>query len=112
MLTGLVLVSATAYPPKGTGVGIQGTAPSARTAGQLKACYERRLKVDPTLEGRIEVQWSVGDGVVVDKPTVTANSTNDAELADCVVKRIGRWTFPADVEGEMSYPFLFQLKKG
>jgi hypothetical protein len=83
----------------------------AKFSGQLQYCYEKQLKVVPTLEGRIEVRWSVANGAVVGKPTVTANSTNDAELADCVAQKIRRWTFPADVEGDMSYPFLFQLKK-
>lgn len=80
-------------------------------AGQLQYCYEKQLKVVPTLEGRIEVGWAVKGGVVTGKPFVMSNTTNDAELADCVTQKIRRWTFPADVEGDMSYPFLFQLKK-
>jgi hypothetical protein len=83
----------------------------AKFAGQLQYCYEKQLKVVPTLEGRIEVGWSVAGGAVTGKPYVVSNTTNDAELADCVTQKIRRWTFPADVEGDMSYPFLFQLKK-
>jgi hypothetical protein len=82
-----------------------------RYAGQLQYCYEKVLKVDTSLEGRIEVSWSVGGGVVTGMPVVITNSTNNAELADCVVKKIRRWEFPPDVEGEMSWPFLFQQKK-
>ena len=80
-------------------------------AGQLQYCYEKQLKVTPTLEGRIEVKWTVSGGVVTGKPFVTENTTSDAELAECVTQKIRRWTFPADVDGDLSWPFLFQQKK-
>lgn len=82
-----------------------------RYSGQLQYCYEKVLKIDPTLDGRIEVRWKVADGLVVGMPVILANTTNNAELADCVVKKIRRWEFPQDVKGDMSWPFLFQQKK-
>lgn len=89
----------------------QVTATVKRYAGQLQYCYEKVLKVDPTLEGRVEIGWSVAGGVVRGMPFVIANTTESGELADCVVKKIRRWEFPPDVEGEMSWPFLFRSKK-
>jgi hypothetical protein len=80
-------------------------------SGQLQYCYEKVLKVDTTLEGRIEVSWSVKGGLVTGEPVLVSNTTGNAELADCVVKKIRRWEFPPDVEGDMSWPFLFQQKK-
>jgi hypothetical protein len=79
-------------------------------AGQLRYCYESVMKTDPTLEGRVEVRWTVAAGRVVGSPYVIANTTTSGELADCIVKKIRRWDFPADVEGDMSFPFLFQPK--
>ncbi|MEQ1570476.1 MAG: AgmX/PglI C-terminal domain-containing protein, partial [Myxococcota bacterium] len=81
-----------------------------RYQGQLMYCYEKVLKVDTSLQGRIEVSWSVAGGAVTGMPVIISNSTGDAELADCVVKKIRRWVFPPDVEGDMSYPFVFQPK--
>lgn len=83
----------------------------AKFSGQLQYCYEKQLKAVPSLEGRIEVGWSVANGAVTGSPYIISNTTGDAELADCVTKKIRRWTFPADVEGDMSWPFLFQQKK-
>ncbi|MBX2800302.1 MAG: AgmX/PglI C-terminal domain-containing protein [Myxococcales bacterium] len=80
-------------------------------SGQLTYCYEKRLKVVPTLEGRIEVGWSVSGGSVVGSPYIIFNGTGDAELADCITKKIRRWSFPQDVDGELSWPFAFQAKK-
>lgn len=83
----------------------------SKFSGQLQYCYEKQLKAVPSLEGRIEVGWSVSNGLVTGSPYIISNTTGDAELADCVTKKIRRWTFPADVEGDMSWPFLFQQKK-
>lgn len=82
-----------------------------RYSGQLQYCYEKVLKVDPSLDGRIEVQWSVTSGLVTGMPVIISNTTSNAELADCVVKKIRRWEFPKDVQGDMSWPFLFQQKR-
>jgi len=83
----------------------------SRYSGQLQYCYEKVLKVDTSLEGRIEVSWTIKGGTVSAEPVIISNSTGNAELADCVVKKIRRWEFPPDVEGDMSWPFLFQQKK-
>lgn len=82
-----------------------------RFSGQLQYCYEKQMKVNPSLEGRIEVGWTVTGGAVSGAPYIIANTTGDSALADCVTGKIRRWTFPADVEGDMSWPFLFQQKK-
>ncbi|MEO0602029.1 MAG: AgmX/PglI C-terminal domain-containing protein, partial [Myxococcota bacterium] len=82
-----------------------------RYSGQLTYCYEKRLKAVPTLEGRVEVVWNVVAGKVDGMPVVVVNGTGDAELADCIVKKIRRWSFPSDVDGELSWPFAFQAKK-
>ncbi|MEZ4235973.1 MAG: AgmX/PglI C-terminal domain-containing protein [Myxococcota bacterium] len=79
-------------------------------AGQLRYCYESILKTDPTLEGRVEVRWTVQGGKVVGVPYVVANTTGSGELGECVVRKIRRWEFPPDAEGDMSFPFLFQQK--
>ena len=81
-----------------------------RYAGQLKYCYEKRLLENPNLEGRVEIGWSVLDGKV-EGLYVVSNSTGDGELADCIMKKVRRWTFPADISGDIpSWPFVFTAK--
>ena len=82
-----------------------------RYSGQLTYCYESRLKVIPSLGGRIEVGWVVEGGTVRGAPFVVVNNTGDAELADCIAKKIRRWEFPADVNGDLTWPFVFQTKE-
>lgn len=116
---GSVAVAVTVKPKVSTGSGSvastgdenQIKATVSKFSGQLQYCYEKQLKIVPTLEGRIEVGWTVANGAVTGTPYIRENTTGDAELADCVVKKIRRWTFPADATGDMSWPFLFQQKK-
>ena len=78
-----------------------------RYAGQLKYCYERRLKEVPSLEGRVEVGWYVAGGEV-EGLTIVLNTTRDDALGDCIKNKIRRWQFPEDVEGDVSWPFVFK----
>jgi hypothetical protein len=80
-----------------------------RYAGQLKYCYEQRLKANPDLEGRVSLTWTVEGGTVIDV-YVGANNTGDSTLADCMARKVKRWKFPADVEGEITWPFVFRAK--
>jgi hypothetical protein len=73
--------------------------------GQIQACYEAQLKADPTLKGRVEVQWNIVNGRVT-SAKVFANSTGNAALANCIVDRVRRWTFPKEIEMDVLYPFV------
>ncbi len=74
--------------------------------GQIKYCYERRLKENPSLAGRVEVQWNISDGRVT-SASLFANTTGDDELGRCIIAKIKKWRFPADqVEGEVIFPFV------
>jgi hypothetical protein len=81
-----------------------------RYQGQLKYCYEQRLKANPNLEGRVELSWYVSGGSVSDV-FVSSNNTGDNPLADCMVGKVKRWRFPNEVEGDITWPFVFRAKK-
>lgn len=90
------------------GCAAHGLGGGRRHAGELQACYEAALVADPELAGRLEVVWSVRDRRVASGPVVVANDTGSDTLASCVQARIAAWRFPKGVEGEVSFPFLFQ----
>ena len=77
--------------------------------GQLKYCYEKSLKANPQLRGRVEVEFNVKNRRVT-SASVFANTTGDAEFANCIVGKIKRWKFPDSVEGQILYPFIFSPK--
>ncbi len=77
--------------------------------GQLQYCYEQQLRANPSLAGRVEVEWFVRDRRVT-SATVFANTTSNAALGECIVGKIRRWRFSTEVEGEILYPFVFSPK--
>ncbi len=92
--------------PQGSPEATRVAASVKRYYGQVKTCYERRLKEIPSLAGRVEVEFVVDRGrasgfLVLD------NSTRDQELEDCIVHSMQYWQFDADiVDFPVSYPFV------
>ncbi len=80
-----------------------------RYAGQMKYCYEQRLKKNSSLEGRVELGWYVQNGRVTD-PYIVSNGTGDDELAKCMISKLKRWRFDSSIEGDVQWPFVFRPK--
>jgi len=77
-----------------------------RQIGQIKACYERSLKSNPNLQGRMELDFAVEGGQVL-AASVIANETGDEALATCVVRQVTRWRFPDEVTADITWPLIF-----
>jgi hypothetical protein len=80
-----------------------------RALGGIKACYERALRRNPTLGGRVSVVFTVGGGGRVVSASAT-NNTVAPEVGTCIVGRIRSLRFPPPQGGNVtfSYPFFFQ----
>ena len=75
----------------------------------MQACYERQLRSDPTIEGRLVVRFTITPDGDVAIAIITENDTSDSDLGDCVLAELRRMTFPeSDTSIEVTYPFLFQ----
>ena len=73
-------------------------------SGQVKYCYEQRLKENPNISGRIAVEVSIAGGRVT-SAVVVENSTGDSALESCVTRKIRSWRFSAEAEGDIYLPF-------
>ncbi len=76
----------------------------------IKACYEKQLRRNPTLKGKVTVQFTIQERGNVTGISVTTNTTNDPQLAQCVTQTVGRFRFNPGPEGgsvTFSYPFVF-----
>lgn len=74
-----------------------------RNQRHIRSCYERRLHDHPGLDGRVALDITVAAGKVT-AATVAENTTRDEPLASCIVQRVRRWEFPADVSDEIHLP--------
>jgi TonB family protein len=79
---------------------------------QVRACYERRLKVNNILQGELRVKLKVGANGKVVLANVSG-SMNDAEVNSCVRKLATSWSFQPPSGGTcavVQVPFQFSPK--
>jgi hypothetical protein len=81
----------------------------SKRASQLQYCYEEQLRADTDLSGRVEVYWNIAGGRIT-AVNVEVNTTGNDSLANCIVKKVKRWRFDADVNGPVTCPFVFRKK--
>lgn len=78
--------------------------------GAVKACYERALKRNPNLSGKVVVHWTITAAGTVSSVDIEQDTLGDNEVSSCIKSLVARWRFPAPSGGavEVSFPFLFQ----
>lgn len=54
-------------------------------AGQARRCYERALRLNPSLQGRMTINVTVGSNGQVCSASIGSNSLGDQSVATCVV---------------------------
>ena len=81
-----------------------------RRMGAVRACYERELKRNPKLGGKIVVRFVIGANGAVTEAEIESNSMGDDAVGECIVLNLKRFRFAAPEGGsvEVSYPFVFQ----
>lgn len=78
--------------------------------GAIKSCYERELRRNPTLQGKVTVEFTIEQSGTISKARATENTTGDAAVASCVVNAVKAFRFNPGPEGgsvTFSYPFVF-----
>jgi TonB family protein len=77
--------------------------------GAVKACYERALKRNPNLSGKIKVRWTITAAGTVSGVDIADDSMGDSEVSSCIKQLVARWRFPAPSGGsvEVEFPFVF-----
>jgi TonB family protein len=75
----------------------------------LRMSYEKFLKRDPALAGKITVRFTIGASGTVSAVTILENSTSNTELEHEILSKIRMWQFEAIPEGDVTvtYPFVF-----
>jgi TonB family protein len=78
--------------------------------GAIKACYERALKRNPNLSGKVKVRWTITAAGTVSAVEIEEDSMGDNEVSSCIKGLVSRWRFPAPSGGSVDvvYPFVFQ----
>ncbi|MCB9476027.1 MAG: TonB family protein [Deltaproteobacteria bacterium] len=81
-----------------------------RYLGGIRSCYERELKADPTLTGKVGVNFTISSAGGVSACSVTSSTVASSAVSDCVCRRIMRWNFDPPEGGgspSVNYTFIF-----
>ena len=79
--------------------------------GQVKACYERRLKVNSFLEGKLDLNIDVSSVGRVTDISVNSDTLGDTQMLSCVKTAIRSWEFPKPKGGRVIIGKAFSFKK-
>lgn len=81
----------------------------ARAAG-IKFCYESELQRDPSLAGKVVLNWIINPEGAVSRVYVVSSSLNSRKVEDCMLRQVRRWTFTKPEGGQCSvnFPFVFR----
>ncbi len=77
--------------------------------GGIRYLYNRELRKNPDLEGKLTVSITISPEGLVSECHVTESSLEAPELVDAVLARIRKWTFPPVAKKPLTvtYPFVF-----
>lgn len=76
----------------------------------IQRCYETELRRNPSLQGKVTVQFTIVERGTVSAARATENTTGSPAVASCVVNTVRRFRFNPGPEGgsvSFSYPFVF-----
>ncbi len=76
----------------------------------IQRCYETELRKNPSLAGKVTVQFTIQERGNVTGARATQNTTGSAAVASCVTRTVGRFRFNPGPDGgsvSFSYPFVF-----
>jgi hypothetical protein len=83
-----------------------------RRAVQIQQCYERALKAEPTLEGRLTVRVTIGKDGKVEEARLETDTLRDARVGQCALATVRRWEFPAgNAPVELVYPLQLRPRR-
>jgi len=76
----------------------------------IASCYERALKQQPTLAGKLVVRFTIAPAGTVIGLELDEDTLGAPAVAACVRATIARWRFATVGDGpvEVSFPFVFQ----
>mgnify|MGYP006293155315 CR=1 FL=1 len=76
---------------------------------EVQYCYEKNLLKDPSIKGKLTVEWTIQMNGSVGRVRQKSSSLSSPAVAGCIMQSIKRWRFPRPSGGVVvvSYPFIF-----
>ncbi len=78
----------------------------------IQQCYERSLKANPKLKGKVVIEWGINEDGRVMQIRVVENSLGDPKVGDCIIDIISRIKFPPATKGIVPVRKTFVFESG
>jgi periplasmic protein TonB len=78
----------------------------------IQQCYERALKANPKLNGKVVLEWGINEQGRVVQIKVVQNTLGDPKIADCISDIITRIRFPEATKGIVPVRKTFVFESG
>lgn len=78
----------------------------------IQQCYERALKNNPKLKGKVVIEWGINEEGRVVKINIVQNTLGDAKVASCISDIIQRIRFPGATKGVAPVRKTFVFEAG
>lgn len=78
----------------------------------IKMCYQRSLKVNPNISGKVTIRFTIGEAGTVTDIYVLENTTGDPDVAACIVQKVRTWRFTPPEGGPVTVTMPLLLQKG
>lgn len=82
-----------------------------RRRGAIQSCYERALRVNGEVEGKISIRVTIGTAGTVTNVEVVKNTTGDSAVGTCIIQKVRSWNFPPPDGGVVIFTRHFLLMK-
>lgn len=79
----------------------------------IKSCYDKELTKNPTLSGKIVLQWQITQGGRMINAKVKSNDMKSNSLGPCIINRLSVLKFPdpgPSEIAEVAFPFVFEAR--
>ncbi len=76
---------------------------------EVRSCYNAGLLKDPSLSGKVSVQFTIAPTGKVAVAVVSSSTVSDKDVGNCIAKAVKRWKFPKPAGGGnvvVTYPFV------
>lgn len=77
--------------------------------GEIQYCYEKQLRTQPGLSGRVVLDWTVNLQGKVTVVKIAQSTMASSEATNCMMQKLKTWKFPNPRGGAVSivFPFVF-----
>ena len=81
-----------------------------RNTPRVRACYEKQLKENPDIQGKVVVAWTIRATGASSGARVVRNTTGNRTMQSCITRAVGQFRFPESAASfDIEYPFVFRL---